>query len=305
MSKQLAERESQGSDAASTEAAAPAVGKHTRTEGIVARGEGQGDGVGAPNGPATPAGPGGPGTAAKPAAAAPAKVTSETDQKAPGGAPKTRTTVAIGEKVYFTADTAPEGASWKASAGSGKADGANYDWDAPSTPTSAVTITFDPGGGVTPTTVQMTVIGPSSIEYFGKTEQGFGAGVAGAGMVNKLKFLPMSVCFWGTQWRETDVDATNVSGWFSHVDAAKLKHTAAPERDIGDDNKGPKDIAAFTATGPYNEKGSFSWVIPQQYSFKGSGTWTDIGTPFTQLTTIDAKGTLTVTKNGQTVTRKL
>lgn len=296
MSRQYGEREGQDAQSAST-ATAAIPGKHTRTEGFFGTGKGEGDGVGTLNGP-----PAGPADAAVPATAGTAKVTHETDQKAPSGAAKTRTTVGVGELVYFTADSAEKGSSWKATAGKGKADGANYDWHAPASP-ATVTITFDPGGGGTPTTVTMNVIGPNGITYSDKKEDTFKAGVAGAGMTNKLTFLPLTVCFWGTQWREQDVDATNIQGWFTHLDKKKLKHKAASPKDIGDDNSGPGDHASYSATPPFKEKGSFTWEIPQQYSVKGANTWQDIVTPFTQLTTIAADGTLTVTKNGESVTR--
>ncbi|MEO8700566.1 MAG: hypothetical protein ABI867_11010 [Kofleriaceae bacterium] len=226
------------------------------------------------------------------------KVTHEATQKAPSGAAKTRTTVGVGEVVWFTADEAGTKAKWSSSAGKGKQDGANYDWTAPATP-DTVTVTFDPGEGGTPTTVSMNVIGPNGIDYSEKKED-----KTATGMTNKLTFLPLSVNFFGTQWRETDVEGTGVEGWFKHVAADKLKHKAAVARDIGDDNSGPRDHASFRATKPYGEDGSFKWVIPQQYSVKGANNWQEITSPFTQLTSITADGTLTVSKNGETAEKK-
>jgi hypothetical protein len=300
MSRKYGDREGQGSGTPATSEGFAAPGKHTRTEGFEGTGRAEGSGTGELAGPPAQALPASPADAAIPATTGSTKVTHETDQKAPGGAANTRTTVAVGERVYFTAETAGDKAKWSASAGQGKGAREQWDWVAPATP-DTVTVTFDPGDGGTATTVKMTVIGPNGINYSDKVEDTIRG--AGAGMTNKLTFLPLSVCFWGTQWRETDVDATNVTGWFTHLSAARLKHRAAPPRNIGDDNSGPKDHASFTASPPFKEAGSFTWVIPQQYSVRGANNWQEITTPFTQLTTIEADGTLTVTKNGESVTR--
>jgi hypothetical protein len=297
MSRKFGERDGHDSGSSSAASSGPDPGKRTRTQGIVATGEGEGGGLGSLKGPL-----GGQGDGAVPMTDGPTKVTHETDQKAPGGAPKTRTTVGVGERVYFTAESAEHGSSWKSSAGKGTTTSATeYQWDAPATP-ATVTITFDPGGGGTATTVSMSVIGPNQINYSDKKEDTFGAGVAGAGMTNKLTFLPLSVCFWGTQWREKDVDGA-AQGWFTHLPADKKKHKAAVPRDIGDDNSGPGDHASFSAKPPFGEKGTLSWDIPQEYSVKGANNWQQIVPPFTQLTTIETDGTLTVTKNGESVTR--
>lgn len=230
-----------------------------------------------------------------------AKVTHETDQETPDGTAKTRKTVAVGELVYFSAADVQAG-TWSTDVGSGKAKGLDYDWRAPSSPGSA-TITFTPtDAGAAPTTVTIKVIGPSSISYFDKKDQTYKKGTAGAGMLVKLEFLPLSVCFWGTQWRETEVDATGASGWFTHIDAKDLKHKPAAPRDIGSDNKGPGDKIGYTASPPFKEKGSFTWDIPQQYSVKGANNWLDIK-KFAQVTSIEPDGTLTVTKNGESATR--
>jgi hypothetical protein len=294
MSRKYGEREGRDAGPSSAPSVAPPTpGKSSRTEGIVATGKGEGDGLGAEKGPAIT----GPAGGAVPAKTGTVKVTHETDQDTPSGAAKTRTTVGVGELVYFTAESADKGSSWSATAGKGKANDANYDWRAPATP-SSVTITFDPGGGGTATTVEMKVIGPNGITYSDKKEDS-----APTGMTNKLTFLPLSVCFWGTQWREQDVDAANIKGFFTHIKADKLKHHAASPKDIGSDNSGPKDHASFAATKPFGEAGSFSWEIPQQYSVKGANNWQQIVSPFTQLTSIEVDGTVTVTKNGESVTK--
>jgi hypothetical protein len=264
----------------------PSPGKIARTDGLA--------GEAVPKSPAD---------AAAPMTAGATKVTHQTDQKAPGGQAETRTTVGVGELVYFTAETVGAKSKWKTTAGKGTdKGGGQYDWKAPAAP-DTVTITFDPGDGGAATTVQMTVIGPTSIKYSNKVEDTFGAGKAGAGMRVDLEFLPLSVCFWGTQWRETDVDGSSIDGWFTHLPANKLKHKAAVPRDIGDDNKGPGDHISYAATGPFKETGSFSWVIPQQYSVKGANSWQEIATPFTQTTSIETDGTLTVSKHGESVKR--
>jgi len=254
-------------------------------------------------GDATPAATPGKGTLVGGEGATPtatkAKVKHETDQATPDGTAKTRATVAIGELVYFTAEDVDAG-TWSTAGGTGKADGLNYDWRAPSSPGSA-TITFDPGGGAAPTTVTMKVIAPDSITYSDKKEMSFGKGQAGAGMTVKLTFLPLSVCFWGTQWRETAVDASGVEGWFKPIEQT-LKHKPASPRDIGSDNSGPGDKISYTATPPFKDKGKFTWDIPQQVSVKGASNWVDVK-KFAQVTSIEPDGTLTVSKNGESVTR--
>lgn len=299
MSRELGSKEAHGSTPVAKEGAAT-PGKQTRAgeldeaegEGqqLQATGEGQGDGEAAAGEPAIGA------PSATPANGGTTKVTSTTQQAAADGTADTRKTVAVGEKVDFDVDEADAKATWSASGGTGTAtaDKGRYTWTAPSTPGSA-TITFTPGDGGAATTVTMKIVGVDSIEYYDKKQVMSGKGQAG--MDVKLKFLPLSVSFWGSQWRETVVDASNVSGFFEK--ASPGKHKPATPRNIGSDNTGPGDHITWSGKGPFSD-GGFTWSIPQQYGVKGSNTWHDIKT-FDQVTTIDAKGSVTITKNGESV----
>lgn len=277
--------------------AAPTPGKQSRTE-VVATGEGMpGETAGAA--PERPAAAGA-GDAQPMNGGAAQTITSETVQKAPDGTAKTRKTVAVGEQVYLSVAEAGDKASWKASAGSGsivEGDKSQYDWTAPSTP-DTVTITFNPGGDGTPSTIQFRVVGVEDIEF--TNPQKIMSGKGKAGSLFDLKFLPMNVNFFGTgktQWKEEDVDPSVADGYFSHVDADKNKHVAGAPATIGDNNKGPKDKVTWSGTGPW-EAGTLHWKIPQKYGVDGN--WQEIKT-FDQITKVDAKGNVTITKNGKTI----
>ncbi len=183
-----------------------------------------------------------------------AKVTHETDQETPDGTAKTRTTVAVGELVYFSAADVDAG-TWSTTDGTGKANKLDYDWRAPSSPGS-VTVTFTPTeAGAAPTTVTMKVIGPSSISYFDKKDQTYAKGTAGAGMLVKLEFLPLSAAGALGAAVEDDDDAHGRAASSTIVTARSAIHptSTGTMRDrgrrstIGDarrTSRGPRSIAA-------------------------------------------------------------
>ena len=205
----------------------------------------------------------------------------------------TRKTVGIGEEVIFFAETAPgEGVegTWTASIGAVKpADGQMY-WTAPDAATDSVTITFTPTDGDAVKTT-MKVVAPSGLVFKKTSEMTYAKGVQGSGMHMDVTLDPSGVSFYGIKWKESDVEASNAKGFYSGISLPK--HVAAPAAMFGNDNDGPKDKAEFHgATGKFTE-GSFDWVIPQAYVYKGTSYPFD---PITQTCKMENGGSTVTSK---------
>jgi peptidoglycan hydrolase-like protein with peptidoglycan-binding domain len=142
---------------------------------------------------------------------APPVVTSETIKSAPDGTPDTRTTVGVGERVRFTANTS---GTWTVSHGHiiGLNTGSNIVWEAPPTAT-APTITVTTPGGTR--VIPMTVIAPNALSMTVNRNDAIPAGTAGACMITDVVVNPLNVNFGRTQWLEVPGPATNVSGYFT------------------------------------------------------------------------------------------
>lgn len=226
------------------------------------------------------------------------KLQVETSVASPKDGSKDRKTVGLGELVYIQPEEAVAG-TFTSTGGKGTQDGVMYNWTAPAT-AQTVTITFTPKDG-TPSTVQVKVIEPTSVEFEDKEELSYG-NVSAAGMKVKVVFLPLSVSFSALDWQEKDVAPSAVEGWFKKQPAAKLKHKKGPGGYL-DAKNAATDKAEWASNVVVKEDSKLQWDIPQQYSVNGGAKVDVPNQPFTQLMTIDANGTTTVSKNGMSVTR--
>ncbi len=267
---------------------APEPGKSTLTQNLKA-----GPTAGAPMPGVLPT------QGAEPASTGPVKLKVETDKKPPTGG-KSRTTVGVGERIFVTNEPLTDG-KFTSNAGKGLDEGTLYTWDAPDTAAKA-TITFTPKDGGTPSTVEINVIAPEKAVFKDKTELSYGD-VSAAGMTVKIAFLPFTVSFANLDWQEKDVAPSAVEGWFTSLPPTKVKHKKGPGGYLDADNKAD-DLAEWASEQVVKQKSKLQWIIPQHYKVNGGAEKPVPGQPFTQLMTIDASGTTTVSKNGETVTRK-
>jgi hypothetical protein len=247
--------------------------------------------------PAAGPAPGAGGTAP----AGPPTITSRCDLAAPDGAPRTRTTIGIGEVVYFTADRP---VNWTASQGfpTAKDNQAMLTWE-PNAVGSA-TITATPVAGGAPATMTMTAVAPQSITMAKKDDYGTPPGNAGMHLI--MTFAPTNVSFRNLEELEEPGPGTDVTGYFAAGQAAgaDVSHHPTPDFErIGDGNKLCCDEAEWVGAGPPYSDGTLTWVIPNNWrraATSGAGTFF---TNTTQTFTITPTGAMTVTKEGQTVTK--
>jgi len=222
-----------------------------------------------------------------------------------------RKTVGVGEVVTFTSTA---NGAWTATAVGGKAKtsgkGKKYKWTAPATATTA-TITFEQEGKKTPTEIK--VIAPTGVDFWKRSEQTFAAGAQGAGMYTGVKFLPFTVSFVHTSWKEVAGPPSNMKGYFTSTTPPSHKPNANWLH-IDDANGGPTDHAAYWGVkgNPGWSTGSFDWAIPNRYQVDGeSGAGYEFAMVTQSMSIDDVAGTTTVTKAGPnssqtaTVTRKV
>jgi len=232
---------------------------------------------------------------------APPVVTLETIKSAPDGTPDTRTTVGVGERVRFTANSS---GTWTVSHGHiiGLNAGSNMVWEAPPT-ASAPTITVTTPGGTR--VIPMTVIAPNALSMTVNRNDAIPAGTAGACMVTNVVVNPMSVNFGRTQWLEVPGPATNVSGYFNRFNAATIFHNPNPNYlPFNDNNTGLRDHASWHAVPAPFSFGTFEWVIPNRYKIDGeSDAQGRIFTNTVQAFFMFQGGTMMITKAGTSVIR--
>lgn len=236
-----------------------------------------------------------------PAPTTPPAVTSETLVSAPDGTPDTRTTVGVGERVRFTANTS---GTWTVSDGHiiGLNTGSNIVWEAPpvaANPTISVTT---PGGT---RVVPMTVIAPNALSMTVNRNDAIPAGTAGACMITDVVVNPLHVNFGRTQWLEVPGPATNVSGYFTQFAAATIFHNPNPDYlPFNDNNAGLQDHASWHAVPAPFSFGTFEWVIPNRYKIDSeSDAQGRIFTNTVQAFFMFPGGTMMITKAGASVIR--
>jgi len=231
------------------------------------------------------------------------KITSATLKAAPSGAAATRTTIAVGEIVSFIGSAA---GSWTATAGTASGDASfKFVWTAPATPGKAtVKLSVETKSA----TKEFTIIAPNKLSMVKAPDKHeFEPGVAGVCMTTRLIVGPNTVNFGNIQWLEVGCDATGVSGYFKKRSTASLRHNPNERwQSFNDANTGPHDhAAARNLRRPY-EPGSFTWVIPNKYRVAAVGdAGKEFFTTYQVFTMKDKKGTMSVSKGGQSVSRPL
>ena len=199
--------------------------------------------------------------------------------------------------MTFTSD---QKGTWKATAvgPTGKATGksASYEWIAPTTAQS-VTITLDQGTATQ--TVQMTVVAPTGLDFTKTSEYTkIKPEQQGAGMVTDVHFLPFTVSFGRTKWKEIGGPGSNASGYYAAKGRKLPTHKPNPKwLGVDDSNGNIFDTAAFFGHPAPWTVGSFDWVIPNHYQVSGESGPGHEFTKVTQTCTIqDSQGTTVVTK---------
>jgi hypothetical protein len=198
-------------------------------------------------------------------------------------------------------------ADWRSSNGwpGARSRRATFAWAAPEAPgTSTITATIPATGQVC--SIDMNVIAPASISMIKDHEFVYPAGTAGAGMALEIRVHPRSVNFGWLSLKEDPGPATGVSGYFATRAAAgmDLSHHPNPAFVRFTYNNAYRFDSAFAAglVAPWTA-GAMRWRIPNRYrAFNSTGA----GRVFTrtlQTFAITALGTVTVTKQGRSVTR--
>ena len=259
-------------------------------------------------GAAAPPGP----SPANPPAAAPAApvIESHATVHAPDGTADDRKTIGVCETIEFTL-TGGGVADWSANNGwPGARKGVpKYEWAAPEAPgTSTITATL-PATGQT-ATLDMTVIAPIDIHMKKHDEMAFPAGSAGAGMRLTVTVVPRKVNFGWISLLEVPGPASGLSGFFAAKVAAgqDLSHHPNPNFSrFRFDNTIRFDSAFARGAGvsppPPWSNGRFSWRIPNRYQASNSNGAGRLFTTTIQTFAIDASGTVTITKQGEAVSR--
>jgi hypothetical protein len=253
--------------------------------------------------PATPTSPtttpSAPTTTANPLA-----ITTATVKTAPSGAAKSRTRVGVGEQVDLTGSAA---GTWTANIGTATgASSSTFRWTAPATKSDA-TATITLTAGKQTATQSLTVVPPKTISMKNVGSHTALVKAGGACMLTEVTFGPSDVCLGAMQWLEVPGPGTGVSGFFKKFSATTLHHDPNPNPALVNDNNvmeaGPHNAAndhcaVHSTPGPYSD-GAFQWDIPNQYVLDGEAASSGRNfTPTTQTFTMNAAGTMLITKAG-------
>jgi hypothetical protein len=151
----------------------------------------------------------------------------------------------------------------------------------------------------------------------------FHVGNSGAGMYIRVYVAPTDVSFYKMQCMEVGEDATNVWGYYTNnppwttdilshrgstapIDPSDGKHHGKgddPFQISPDNSWDPNwDNCSWDNGGPPWSAGGFTWNIPGAWTVDGS-TWHTNMTPWSQVFSLQADGTMTIQKFGLTVTR--
>ena len=226
---------------------------------------------------------------------------------------RARTNLGVGEYVDLSFNPpAPTNTTWTTTAGGLWTNVGSYNYfTAPSNAATATVTATLPGGAqqsisfnVVPPTmnVQATII--SNFNYPAFT--------LGVGMTLNVVLNPTNVSFRRVQIMEVGQDATNMTGYFTNTSlftsnpANLLRHNANTNWQFLDSLNSFRDYAYLSITVPILEfsPGSLTWQIPVMWMVGTSGSTNSLGQA-NQVFTIDANGTMTVTKYGWRETRLL
>jgi hypothetical protein len=240
------------------------------------------------------------GGAPAPAAAAAPVINSRTDMHAPDGTPDSRQEIAMGEVVYF--DVGGEAVDWNASAGwPGRRNArSTFAWELPEPGTATITATTATGASAS---ITMTVVPPKDIRMRKTSEDAPGdPGTANAGMRLAPRFTPGNVNFGNVEWLEVPGGPSNLTGYFAASVAAGADLNHHPNPDFLRIAPGLNDhAAAFGFPGPYSA-GTWDWEIPNRFRRAATTGEGVVYVTTLQSFKIDASGTITVSKQGASVT---
>jgi hypothetical protein len=254
---------------------------------------------------ATPAA--GPDAAATPDAAPACTLTHRTDLHAVDGTADDRTTVAIGEVIHFGAGGA--NLDWTATGGwpRAQAGSARFDWEMPDPGTATVTAT-DPATGAS-CSETFTSILPTDISNTRISLDAPGAtGTAGAGMQQRVHFLPNKVNFHNAEWLEVADTATaggpgtpqGATGYMAATIAAGANFNHVPNPNflrIRADNTLFDHAAIFGLRAPFSA-GQFHWQIPNRFRRAATTGTGRVAVTTRQSFFMRADGSVRVTKAG-------
>jgi hypothetical protein len=140
----------------------------------------------------------------------------------------------------------------------------------------------------------------------------FGNGIGGALMNLNVWIAPTSVSFYRVEIMEIGENAINNTGYWAYnaypnfFSTNDLRHSTADAwaPPLHDDNSLPNGDTSGTSAliPPWVGGGGFTWPIPAKWRIEGGATndlhgWSD------EVFSMDANGTVSVTKFGKTVTR--
>jgi len=217
-----------------------------------------------------------------------------------------RTTIGVGEEVYFNLSPGcPCGnTTWSVTGASNYGASGNGGFFYADGQQSEVNITAVCCGKTY--SASFNVIEPTGIEnvYISSTGvPAYSVGTAGASMELGLTMAPTSVSFYQVQEGEVTNAASSVFGYFTNFPAALLAHTSAGffvQVNQANQWSDGCNTGTYVLPSPFSS-GGFQWVIPWRWFVPGWSTNTM--SPYTQTFTIDANGTMSISKLGQTVTR--
>jgi hypothetical protein len=216
-----------------------------------------------------------------------------------------RTTIGVGEEVSLNLSPGcPCDTTWSDN-GLGMIEGAG----------SSVTYTAPGVGGNETVTavccgntysVTFSIAEPAGVDHadyistWGSPNPAYPAGAAGASMYLNVTMAPTSVSFYNVQMEEVCGPASGVSGYFTNFPTAHT--TCGFFFPLSSANQWPDQCSAPEGGYPPPfSTGEYDWVIPWTWYVPRWPTTTM--PPYIQSFTIDANGTLSVSKFDKTVTR--
>ncbi len=231
-------------------------------------------------------------------------MTSRTTLAAPDGTADTRTRVGPAEEVTFNAGGA---ADWTASTGTPTTATAVTDfvWTAPEAAGTSTISARLPSGS--PCLVTMKTVAPTDISMTRIAHDVFPAGTAGARMRLEAAFSPRNVSFGNVDFQEVPGPAINVTGYFDRFPRREIALKHRPYEGwlpIWPDNTFRPDVVQIRNLPRPWADGGYEWRIPYRYRTSGASAGI-VFTKIVQAFTIDAAGTVTITKGGARVDRRI
>jgi hypothetical protein len=234
-------------------------------------------------------------------------VVHHTEQTAFANPDWNRTTVGVAEQVDLSFDPTPWFVfDWTTTAGGLSATTNVYatTFTAPSNAAPNVIVTATIRGGKSVAFPPFNVLEPIGIDHaqiVGTNH--FSIGEAGSIMTNAVWIAPTSVSFYKVQIMEVGLQATNVTGYFTNLPSSDLNHhnQGADQWFYLTSNNKWWDVAGGGPLLPPWTIGGFTWDIPARWKVGNGNTNSMSG--WNQSLSIDANGTVTIHKFGNTMTR--